>query len=130
MNLNVKHLTPEDLKLKVSSNIFSGNGTDIYKLIETIGADVLKDPNNETKEVCKGLSIECDDDTHELIKKLCNHYNSIHSSQQQLRSHPKRGNNETIVMVVNKKVLTNKKYFHNFGSNGTHFHFGRYYENM
>lgn len=125
-------LTKHELQLKVSSNIFSGEGVDILKAIEELGDEVKK--GGQSKEQYDGLTISwTEEEEHNQIKRIIDHYNR--NMKGEVKGHAKKGDNETIVTIVSSKVLSNEKYFHNFGKDDTgkvkkFFHFGRFYESM
>lgn len=153
-DLNIKHISRDDVKIKVSSNALSGIGGDVYKHISTLGADVLNDNDYESQEIIKSFSFNGDDEIHNIVVAVCEIYNRekggavrAHCKRTQ-KTHKRIENKETkevtykplnvsgesVVSIVNKKILTNKEYHHDFSKKGgkpsPRFHFGKYYRLM
>jgi hypothetical protein len=148
--MKVKQLSTLELKQKVSSSALSGMGQEVYKLLQEHSAKLLNDKDYETKELYTGAVIEGDEQVYEKIVAVCNHFNKEKGGS--VRAHCKMTEKtiktrtdkktkqkiaeitgkkgECVIMVVNKKVLTNTKYHHDFGNGNKVFHFGKYYRMM
>lgn len=153
-DLNITHISRDDVKIKVSSNALSGIGGEIYKMLQTLGTDVLNDSNYESQEIIKSFSFTGDDNIHNKVVAVCEIYNREkggavrahckrtqkthkrieNKTTKEVRYEPLGVPGESVVSVVNKKTLNNKTYHHDFSKKGgkpnPRFHFGKYYRLM
>ena len=132
MSLKLIDVEQEEIKEYVHDGALNGDGAIIFSKLQDLAGLCLETENKKPEVRVFRFAITDGDEKgksamFKRTKKVVIYFNKIRNGV--VKAHCRmRGNNMCVVSVVNKNILDNKEYHHDFGNGNKVFHFGKFYK--